>query len=108
LPATGETDMHEDPRQRRAREVIENGHRLLAEVRTTLEQSQRLLLTMGIDSKAELQRLRDEGGEAAVQRAQVEMQTLLDAVDAQAQRTRMHALPPSGFGRAARMRPNRV
>lgn len=100
--------MHQDERQRHAEQVMANGLALVRESRDAVERTRQSFAELGIDPLAEMERLKAQGGDEAMARAQAEVQVLLDQVEQEARRDAMHGLPRGGPGRHTRMRTNRV
>ena len=99
-----------DEQQRRKRsvdEAIARGRALVRDARQLLARSRHQFAELGIDPEAEHERLRAEGGDEAMARVQVEYQAFIEEVEAEVQRTLMHA-QSRGSSRQLRVRPNKV
>lgn len=83
----------EQQRDRRVRDAVAQGRSLVRDARLLVERTRRRLDEWGIDPEAEYERLKAEGGEAAVLKAQKEFQHLLDGIEAEMQRDALHAKP---------------
>lgn len=99
--------MNEDQlREQRVQAAITQGRLLVRDARALVERTRRRFAELGIDPQAEYERLKEEGGEAAVVQAQAEFQGLIDSIDEEMQRDALHAqVSPVG---PLRLRRNRV
>lgn len=78
-------------RDRRVQEAIVQGRTLVRDARLLVERTRRCFAALGIDPEAEYERLKAEGGEAAVLRVQAEFQDLIEGIEAEIRRDAMHA-----------------
>lgn len=92
--------------RREADEAIAKGRALVREVRQTLERSRHLFAELGIDPEKEHARLKAEGGDEAIARAQEEYQAFVEEIEAEVKRTLMHS--QARVGAQVRFRPNKV
>jgi hypothetical protein len=84
--------MNEDQkREQSVQAAIARGRLLVREARSLVEKTRRRFAELGIDPEAEYESLTSAGGEAAVIKAQVEFQGLLDGIEDEMQRDAMHA-----------------
>jgi hypothetical protein len=88
-------------------DAIARGRALVRETRQLLARSRHLFAELGIDPAKEHERLLAEGGDEAIARAQEEHRAFIEEVEAEVQRTLMHA-QTRGSSRQVRIRPNKV
>ena len=89
-------------------EVIENGRRLVEKAREAIARRERYCAERGIDPDAAIEELRRQGGEAAVQAMQAEVQAALKKIEEEVRQERMHKSKARSAGKPARVRPNMV